>query len=62
MLCPYCTRESRFNADTFPSILTCHIEQSEIKNSDSEAISNNRTQDEVLLNYFNDFIDNGREQ
>ena len=59
MLRPYCTRDSRFCADT---ILTCHIEQSEIKSSDIEAISINRTPDEVLLNDFNDFINNGQEQ
>ena len=38
------------------------IEQSDIKNSDSEAISINRTPDEVLLNDCNDFIDNRQEQ
>ena len=42
MLRPYCTRDSKFNADSVPTILTCHIEQSEIKYSDIEAISNNR--------------------
>ena len=62
MLRPYCTRDSRFNADTVSTILTCHIEQSEIKNSDIEVIINHRTPDEVLLNDFNDFIDNGQEQ
>ena len=62
MLRPYCTGDSRFNADTVPSILTCHIEQSGIKDSDTETIVNNRTTDEVLLNDFNDFIYNGQEQ
>ena len=62
MLRPYCTRDSRFNANTVPTILTCHIEQSEINNSDIEVIINHRTPDEVLLNDFNDFIDNGQEQ
>ena len=61
MLRPYCTRDSRFNADTVPTILTCHIEQSEIKNSDIEVIINHPTPEEVLLNDFNDFIDNGQE-
>ena len=31
MLRSYCTRDIRFNADTVPTILTFHIEQSEIK-------------------------------
>ena len=62
MIRPYFTRDSRFNADIFPTILTCHIQHSEIKNSDIEAIINNRTSDEVLLNDFNDLIDNGQEQ
>ena len=61
MLRTYCTRDSRFNADV-STILTCHIEQSEIKNSDIKAISNNRTPDQFLLNDFNDFIYNGQEQ
>ena len=61
MLRPYFARDSRFNADTVPTILTCRIEQSEIKNSDIEVIINHRTPKEVLLNDFNDFIDNGQE-
>ena len=62
MLHPYCTRDSRLNSDTVPTILTCHIEQSEIKTSDIDAIINNRTPNEVVWNDFNDFIDNGQEQ
>ena len=58
MLRTYCTRDSRFKDDTVLTILTCHIEQSQIKHADSEAISDNRTPDEVLLNDFND----GQEQ
>ena len=46
--------------DLMPTILTCHIEQSEIRNSDIEVIINNRTPDEVLLNDFNDFIETDR--
>ena len=30
MLRPYCTRDGRFNADTVPTILSCHIKLSEI--------------------------------
>ena len=48
MLRPYYTRDSRFNVDTVPTILTCHIEQPEIKNSDIEVISNNRTPDDLI--------------
>ena len=62
MLRTYCTRDSRFKDDTVPTILTCHIEQSQIKHAHNEAISDNRTPNEVLLNDFNDFIDNGQEQ
>ena len=62
MLRLYCTRDSRFNADTVSTILTCHIEQSETKNSDIEIIINHRTPDEVLFNDFHDFFDNGQEQ